>query len=63
MPSREKRKPSVTRRMIIMLILVGLLLFLLVGWNVMGKIGMKKFMASMKEPPQTVSATKAEYSD
>jgi membrane fusion protein (multidrug efflux system) len=63
MPSREKRKPSVTRRMIVMLILVGLLLFLLVGWNVMGKIGMKKFMASMKEPPQTVSATKAEYSD
>jgi membrane fusion protein (multidrug efflux system) len=61
--SREKRKPSVTRRMIVMLILVGLLLFLLVGWNVMGKIGMKKFMASMKEPPQTVSATKAEYSE
>ena len=63
MPSRSDRKPSTTRRMIIMVVLVGLLLFLLIGWNVMGKIGMKKFMASMKEPPQTVSATKVELSD
>lgn len=63
MAPRTERKPSTTKRMIVMLILIGLLLFLLVGWNVMGKIGMKQFMANMKEPPQTVSALKASASD
>jgi len=63
MAPRTERKPSTTKRMIIMLISVGLLLFLLVGWNVMGKIGMKKFMESMTEPPQTVSSTKVQFQE
>lgn len=63
MAPRTDRKPSTTKRMIVMLILIGLLLFLLIGWNVMGKIGMKQFMANMKEPPQTVSSMKAASAD
>jgi membrane fusion protein (multidrug efflux system) len=70
MPSRAEyrtrsapRKPSLTKRMIIMLVLVGLLLFLLIGWNVMGQIMMKKAMSSMTAPPQTVTSTKVEFSE
>jgi membrane fusion protein (multidrug efflux system) len=63
MATRTERKPSTTKRMIVMLIAVGLLLFLLVGWNVMGKIGMKKFMESMTEPPQTVTTTKVGFQE
>jgi hypothetical protein len=64
MPSRAEyrtrsapRKPSLTKRMIIMLVLVGLLLFLLIGWNVMGQIMSKYAMSSMTAPPQTVTST------
>ncbi len=54
---KSDRKPSTTKRMIIMLVLVGLLLFLLIGWNVMGQVMMKKAMADMPVPPQTVTST------
>ncbi|HEY6543808.1 MAG TPA: efflux RND transporter periplasmic adaptor subunit [Dokdonella sp.] len=54
---KPDRKPSTTKRMIIMLLSIGLLLFLLVGWNVMGQVMMKKAMANMPVPPQTVTST------
>lgn len=59
MTSRSERKPSTTKRMIIMIIIVGLLLALLIGWNVMGQIMGKQFAANQKAPPQTVSSMKA----
>jgi len=61
--SNPSRKPSTTKRMIIMLLVVGLLLFLLIGWNVMGQIMMKKAAQNMPVPPQTVTTTKAGYDE
>lgn len=58
MNERSERKASTTKRMIIMVIIVGLLLAALIGWNVMGQIMGRKFAASMKPPPQTVSTMK-----
>ncbi len=52
----EERKTSTTKRMIIMIIIVGILLALLIGWNVMGKIMGAKFAANQPVPPQTVSS-------
>lgn len=52
----EERKPSTTKRMIIMIVIVGILLTLLIGWNVMGKIMGAKFAANQPVPPQTVSS-------
>jgi membrane fusion protein (multidrug efflux system) len=45
--------------MIIMVSIVGLLLALLIGWNVMGQIMQKKFAANMPVAPQTVTSIKA----
>lgn len=63
MAKHASRGPSVTRRMIIMLLLVGLLLAALVGWNVMGRLMMEKAVAAMAAPPQTVSAMVAGVDD
>ena len=52
----EARKPSTTKRMIIMVVIVGLLLAALIGWNVMGKIMGAKFAANQPVQPQTVSS-------
>lgn len=59
MTTRSTRKPSTRKRMIIMVLVVGLLLALLIGWNVMGQIMGKQFAANQKAPPQTVSSMKA----
>jgi len=61
MQTRVEKTPSTAKRMIVMLILVGLLLLALVGWNVGGKMAMKQAMANMSQPPQTVSTTTVEY--
>jgi membrane fusion protein (multidrug efflux system) len=64
MPTRaEKKKPSTTKRMIIMLVIVGLLLAGLIGFNVFKGIMIKKYMASMSAPPQTVTAMKVTYQE
>lgn len=55
----EKKRPSTTKRMVVMLLAVGLLLLLLVGWNVGGRMAMKEAMSKMTAPPQTVSTTQA----
>ena len=61
MQARSPKKPSTTKRMIWMLIPVGLLLLVLVGWNVGGTMMMKEAMSKMTVPPQTVSTTKAAF--
>ena len=58
MNPRSNRKPSTTKRMVIMIIIVGLLLALLIGWNVLGQIMGAQFAANQKAPPQTVSTMK-----
>lgn len=59
MNARSNRKPSTTKRMVIMIIIVGVLLALLIGWNVLGQVMGAKFAANQKAPPQTVSTMKA----
>jgi membrane fusion protein (multidrug efflux system) len=51
-----------TRRMVIMLIGVAIVLGGVFGFQAFKAVMIKKFMASMASPPQTVSATKAGYS-
>lgn len=59
MSTRSTRKPNTTKRMVIMLLIVGLLLALLVGWNVLGRMGAASAAANQVAPPQTVSSMKA----
>ena len=62
MNPRSNRKPSTTKRMVIMIIIVGLLLALLIGWNALGQIMGAQFAANQKAPPQTVSTMKVSSS-
>ncbi|MFM0729662.1 efflux RND transporter periplasmic adaptor subunit [Paraburkholderia sediminicola] len=55
-----ERKPM-TKRMVIMLICVGLLLAALVGFNLFRSHMIAKFMAGNSAPPATVSAVVASY--
>jgi membrane fusion protein, multidrug efflux system len=59
MNARSNRKPSTTKRMVIMIIIVGVLLGGLVGINIYGKMMGAEYAANMKAPPQTVSSMKA----
>lgn len=59
MNPRSERKPSTSKRMIVMIILVGGFLALLIGWNIVGKIMGQRAAANMPVPPQTVTSTKA----
>src|SRR5690606_14847252 len=56
MTTRNTRKPSTTKRMIIMVFIVGLLLAILIGWNVMGEKMKQQAAQNMPIPPQTVSS-------
>jgi len=49
--------------MILMLIAVGSLLAVLIGWNVFGQVMMKKAAREMPVPPQTVSTTRVALDD
>ncbi|WP_114811097.1 efflux RND transporter periplasmic adaptor subunit [Paraburkholderia kururiensis] len=55
------QKRPMTRRMIVMLICVGLLVAALVGFNLFRAHMIAKFMASNAAPPATVTATVARY--
>lgn len=60
MYSRNERKPSTRKRMIIMFMTVGLFLAVLIGWNILGKIMAQQAASQgMPIPPQTVTSTKA----
>jgi membrane fusion protein, multidrug efflux system len=52
-----------TKRMVIMLIAVAIVLGGVFGFQVFKGIMIKKFMSAMGSPPQTVSATRAGYSE
>ena len=52
------RKPRLAKRMTIMLIVIGVLFLLVIGFNVFKGIMIGKFMKSMGNPPQTVSTMK-----
>lgn len=53
-PAREKR-PSGRKRMIVMLLAVGLALFLIFGYGAFRNVMIKKFIATLQNPPQTVA--------
>ncbi len=57
----ETKKKPVAKRMIIMLIGVGLLLGSIVGFNVFKGIMIQKYMANAPIPPATVTAAKIDY--
>ncbi|WP_240655461.1 efflux RND transporter periplasmic adaptor subunit [Paraburkholderia phosphatilytica] len=61
MSDKPRKKPSMTKRMIIMLICVGVLLAGLVGFNLFKAHMIAKFMASNAAPPATVTAVNASY--
>jgi membrane fusion protein (multidrug efflux system) len=52
-----------TKRMVIMLVAVAVVLGGVFGFQVFKGMMIKKFMAQMASPPQTVSATKANYDE
>ena len=52
-----------TKRMVIMLAAVALVLGLVFGYQAFKAAMIKKFMSQMSAPPQTISASKAGYSD
>jgi len=59
----DDRKPSLKRRMTIMLIAVGLLIGVIVGWNAMSAAQLKKYLVAGGIPPETVSTMTARAQD
>lgn len=57
----ETRKPSTTKRMIIMLVIVGVIFGGIFGYQAFMARMIKKYMASMGTPPVTVSTMPAAY--
>jgi len=57
------RKPSTTKRMVIMLVLVGLVLGGLVGFNIFKGVMIRKFMAKGGVPPATVTTTTVQFQE
>jgi membrane fusion protein (multidrug efflux system) len=55
------KMPVMKKRMVIMLIAVGLLLGTIIGFNVIKGVMIKKFMANSKVPAATVTAMPASY--
>ncbi|HEX7389238.1 MAG TPA: efflux RND transporter periplasmic adaptor subunit [Acidiphilium sp.] len=49
------KRPSMAKRLIIMLILVAVVLFLIFGFGAFRNIMIGKFLATLKNPPQTVA--------
>jgi membrane fusion protein, multidrug efflux system len=58
MKSRSERKPSTTKRMIIMGIFVGGFLALLIAWNLFGQYMASQAALQTHVPPQTVTSMK-----
>ncbi|MGB0134282.1 efflux RND transporter periplasmic adaptor subunit [Dokdonella sp.] len=58
MNSRNERKPSTTKRMILMIALVGGFLAVLIAWNIVGKMMGQNAAANMPVQPQTVTSMK-----
>lgn len=60
-PDMNTPKPSTSRRMTRMLIIVGIVLFIVVGFNIFTQVMTAKFMAGQGEPPATVTTSTAAY--
>ncbi len=56
-------RPRLARRMIFMLLIIGVLFGVVYGYHLVSAMMMKKFMAAGGEPPATVSTTRAAYQD
>ncbi|CAG4928817.1 unnamed protein product [Acidocella sp. C78] len=54
-PARKAKKPSVVLRMIVMLVLVALVLGAIFGFGAFRDVMIAKFIAKLKNPPQTVA--------
>ncbi|OYW11424.1 MAG: efflux transporter periplasmic adaptor subunit [Acidiphilium sp. 37-67-22] len=54
-PARKAKKPSVILRMIVMLVLVALVLGAIFGFGAFRDVMIAKFIAKLKNPPQTVA--------
>ena len=61
--TRLKTARPTTKRMIIMLLAVGLVLFLIFGFEAFRSVMINRFMATLSNPPQTVSTVEATTSD
>lgn len=57
------KKPSMTKRMVIMLVLVGLVVGALVGFNLFKGKMIRQYMAKGGVPPATVSTTQVQFQD
>lgn len=57
------RKPSMKKRMTIMLSVVGAMIVIIVGWNMLTAAKMKEFVSAGGIPPATVSTTTARMQD
>jgi membrane fusion protein (multidrug efflux system) len=60
-PDMNVPKPSTGRRMTWMLIIIGAILLVIVGFNILTQVMTAKFMASQGEPPATVTTSTAAY--
>ena len=58
-PDMNMPKPSTGRRMTWMLIIIGFVLFIVVGFNILTQVMTAKFMAGQGEPPATVTTSTA----
>ncbi|MCW8307657.1 efflux RND transporter periplasmic adaptor subunit [Acidiphilium sp. PA] len=59
-PHRAGKPPRPILRMVIMLLLVGVALFMIFGFGIFRNIMIGKFLAKLKNPPQTVATIIAE---
>lgn len=62
-PPTPRKKPSTTRRMLVMLVLVGVVAGAIVGFNTFKARMIRQFMASNAAPPATVTTLTAELQD
>lgn len=62
-PTGKKKKPSVTRRMIVMLVVVAVVAGAIVGFNAFKARMIRQFMASNAAPPATVTTLTAELQE
>lgn len=60
-PDMNEQQPTTTRRMAKMLIIIGLVLLVIVGFNIFTQVMTAKFMSSQGEPPATVTTATAAY--
>ena len=62
-PDVEQRRSLMRRRLIVMLIAVGVLLALIVGFNLFKNYMIRRAMSRNASPPQTVTTMRVDYSD